>query len=202
MLGPRTSTHSLNSFFSSIMQCRMWSNNSTIVTPSRNYARLSVSIKKPQIIIKPPVLPENLHMGTLKPIPGSRRERQRVGRGIASSGRTCGRGNAGQNSRSGGQRCRGFIGGQTPLHLSVRKIGKPPRSKLAIDPMLVSLGRIQAMIDNGRVDPKKPISLRELYKGGINFGWEGIKVCARVLDAYFYSHSHLCGFPPSYSFSL
>lgn len=81
------------------------------------------------------------------------------------------------------------------MHLSVRKIGRPPKSKLAIEPVLVSLGRIQAMIDNGRLDPTKPIGLAELYKGGINFGWEGIKVCARVQHPFIQSLPAPCPFP-------
>jgi len=58
----------------------------------------------------------------LSPNPGSRRPRKRVGRGPGSGlGKTAGRGQDGQKSRSGGQIRRDFEGGQMPL---VRRIPK------------------------------------------------------------------------------
>lgn len=52
----------------------------------------------------------------LAPAPGSRKERNRVGRGPSSgNGKTSGRGHKGQNSRSGGGVRPGFEGGQNPL---------------------------------------------------------------------------------------
>lgn len=65
----------------------------------------------------------SLHIGQLSPAPGSTRPKKRVGRGRASGGRFCGRGAAGQKSRSGAGFPRGFIGGQTPLHISTPKYG-------------------------------------------------------------------------------
>jgi large subunit ribosomal protein L15 len=53
----------------------------------------------------------------LKPNPGSRRQRKRIGRGMGSgTGKTSGRGHKGQWSRSGAHSKRGFEGGQMPLH--------------------------------------------------------------------------------------
>lgn len=53
----------------------------------------------------------------LKPAPGSRRERKRVGRGTGSgTGKTAGRGTKGQNSRTGGGVRPGFEGGQNPIY--------------------------------------------------------------------------------------
>ncbi|MGY3778358.1 50S ribosomal protein L15 [Isobaculum melis] len=60
----------------------------------------------------------------LKPAEGSRKERNRVGRGTSSgNGKTSGRGQKGQNSRSGGGVRLGFEGGQTPLFRRVPKRG-------------------------------------------------------------------------------
>jgi large subunit ribosomal protein L15 len=60
----------------------------------------------------------------LKPAEGSRKERNRVGRGIGSgNGKTAGRGTKGQNSRSGGGVRLGFEGGQTPLFQRLPKRG-------------------------------------------------------------------------------
>ncbi len=60
----------------------------------------------------------------LKPAEGSRKERNRVGRGIGSgNGKTAGRGTKGQKSRSGGGVRLGFEGGQTPLFQRLPKRG-------------------------------------------------------------------------------
>lgn len=54
----------------------------------------------------------------------ARKKKARVGRGPGSgSGKTCGRGQKGQKSRSGGKIKRGFEGGQTPLHRRLPKFG-------------------------------------------------------------------------------
>ncbi|MFC4323820.1 50S ribosomal protein L15 [Litchfieldia salsa] len=60
----------------------------------------------------------------LKPTEGSRKERNRVGRGTGSgNGKTAGRGHKGQNARSGGGVRPGFEGGQTPLFQRLPKRG-------------------------------------------------------------------------------
>jgi large subunit ribosomal protein L15 len=63
-------------------------------------------------------------MNTLKPGPGSRRPRLRVGRGAsAGQGKTCGRGVKGQRARKGGYHKVGFEGGQMPLQRRLPKVG-------------------------------------------------------------------------------
>ena len=58
----------------------------------------------------------------LKPVPGARHSKKRLGRGIGSGlGKTAGRGTKGQNSRSGGGTRPGFEGGQLPLLQSLPK---------------------------------------------------------------------------------
>ena len=65
-----------------------------------------------------------MKLSTLKPAPGSRKNRKRVGRGPGSgTGKTSGRGEKGQKSRSGYSAKRGFEGGQMPLHRRVPKRG-------------------------------------------------------------------------------
>jgi large subunit ribosomal protein L15 len=59
----------------------------------------------------------------LKPAPGSRKERIRVGRGIsAGKGKTAGRGTKGQKARAGGKIPSWFEGGQTPAHIRLPKL--------------------------------------------------------------------------------
>ena len=63
-------------------------------------------------------------LNELKPNPGARHSKKRVGRGQASGqGKTAGRGSKGQNSRSGGGVRPGFEGGQLPLFMRIPKRG-------------------------------------------------------------------------------
>jgi large subunit ribosomal protein L15 len=63
-------------------------------------------------------------LNELKPAPGSKKERKRVGRGVGSGmGKTSTRGQTGQNSRSGGGKGPGFEGGQMPLSRRLPKRG-------------------------------------------------------------------------------
>jgi large subunit ribosomal protein L15 len=74
-----------------------------------------------------------MRLNTLKPAPGSKKSRLRVGRGIGSgSGKTAGRGHKGQKARSGGYHKVGFEGGQMPLQRRVPKRGFTPMSRDAV----------------------------------------------------------------------
>lgn len=65
-----------------------------------------------------------MDLHTLKPAPGSKKTRKRVGRGSGSGlGKTSGRGHKGQGSRSGFSMRPGFEGGQMPLHRRLPKFG-------------------------------------------------------------------------------
>jgi large subunit ribosomal protein L15 len=65
-----------------------------------------------------------MELSKLKPKKGSRHARKRVGRGPGSGhGKTAGRGEKGQKSRTGFSRMRGFEGGQMPLHRRLPKRG-------------------------------------------------------------------------------
>lgn len=65
-----------------------------------------------------------MRLNDIGPAEGSRKEKNRVGRGIGSgSGKTCGRGHKGQKARAGGFHKVGFEGGQMPLQRRVPKFG-------------------------------------------------------------------------------
>jgi large subunit ribosomal protein L15 len=65
-----------------------------------------------------------MRLNTMKPAPGARRARLRVGRGAsAGQGKTCGRGTKGQRARKGGYHKVGFEGGQMPLQRRMPKVG-------------------------------------------------------------------------------
>lgn len=62
-------------------------------------------------------------LNQLAPAKGATRSATRVGRGMGSKGKTCGRGHKGQKSRSGGGVRVGFEGGQNPYHARLPKRG-------------------------------------------------------------------------------
>lgn len=65
-----------------------------------------------------------MKLSTLKPAPGIRKNRKRIGRGIGSgTGKTSGKGQKGQKSRSGGSPHPWFEGGQMPLQRRLPKRG-------------------------------------------------------------------------------
>jgi large subunit ribosomal protein L15 len=65
-----------------------------------------------------------MELNDIKPAPGSKKNRRRVGRGIGSGlGKTAGRGHKGQKARAGGFHKVGFEGGQMPLQRRLPKRG-------------------------------------------------------------------------------
>jgi large subunit ribosomal protein L15 len=73
---------------------------------------------------------ERIGLHSLKPAPGSRKERKRVGRGEGSgTGKTAGRGQKGYGSRSGAKDRTRFEGGQMPIHMRMRKLRGPHMKK-------------------------------------------------------------------------
>jgi large subunit ribosomal protein L15 len=73
---------------------------------------------------------ERIGLHSLKPAPGSRRPRKRIGRGEGSgTGKTSGRGQKGAGSRSGSKDRARFEGGQMPIHMRMRKLRGPHMKK-------------------------------------------------------------------------
>ena len=88
----------------------------------------------------------------LKPAQGSRKTRNRVGRGSSSgNGKTAGRGQKGQKARSGGNIRSGFEGGQTPLFRRLPKRGFTNIN--AKEYALVNLDQLNVFEDGAEVTP-------------------------------------------------
>ena len=110
--------------------------------------------------------------------PGARKERMRVGRGIGSGkGKTSGRGQKGQKSRSG-VAIKGFEGGQMPLHMRLPKRGfNNPFGK---DYAEVNLGMVQKFIDEKKLDAKKDIDHAALKAAGLaRGGKDGVRLLGK-----------------------
>lgn len=92
----------------------------------------------------------NLH--ELSPAPGSKRSAVRVGRGLGSGlGKTSGKGQKGQKSRSGGVKRPGFEGGQKPLYLRLPKRGF--HNKFGVEYAEVNVVSLNCFEDGTVVDP-------------------------------------------------
>jgi large subunit ribosomal protein L15 len=75
---------------------------------------------------------EALGLHSLAPAPGAKRDRKRVGRGHGSGhGKTSGRGHKGYGSRAGAKDRTRFEGGQTPIHMRMRKL-RGPNKKMSM----------------------------------------------------------------------
>ena len=108
----------------------------------------------------------NLH--TLSNTPGAKKSRKRVGRGESSGqGRTAGKGNKGQMSRTGHKHKAHFEGGQMPLIRRIPKRGFTSPNRVVYDAL--NIGELvlsikgditpEALIKAGRVDGKSPIKI-------------------------------------------
>jgi large subunit ribosomal protein L15 len=110
--------------------------------------------------------------------PGARKSRVRVGRGIGSGvGKTAGRGQKGQKSRSG-VAIRGFEGGQMPLHMRIPKRGfnNPFRKDYAE----VNLVTLQRAVDDGKIAAGAVLDGAALVEAGvISHARDGIRLLAK-----------------------
>jgi large subunit ribosomal protein L15 len=119
-----------------------------------------------------------MKLNEIKDNAGARQDRLRVGRGIGSGvGKTAGRGQKGQKSRSGVS-IKGFEGGQMPLHMRLPKRGfnKPNRSEWSE----VNTGALQRAVDAGRLDASKPVDVAALQAAGlINQARDGVRLLGK-----------------------
>ena len=129
---------------------------------------------------------ERIGLHNLKPAPGSRRPRKRVGRGEGSgTGKTSGRGQKGYGSRSGAKRRVRFEGGQNPIHMRMRKLRGPHMKKsMPFEPFRthtqpVNIGDLEARFDDGvevtlealhahGLATKKGVPVKILARGELN----------------------------------
>jgi large subunit ribosomal protein L15 len=119
-----------------------------------------------------------MKLNDIRDNPGARKGRTRVGRGIGSGlGKTAGRGQKGQKSRSG-VAIKGFEGGQMPLHMRLPKRGfnQPNRLRFAV----VNLGTLQAAVEAGRIADGATLDGEGLKAAGlVTHTRDGVRLLAR-----------------------
>jgi large subunit ribosomal protein L15 len=124
---------------------------------------------------------EEIGLHNLKPKPGSRKPRKRIGRGEGSGlGKTSGRGHKGAGSRSGRKRKAGYEGGQNPIHMRMRKLRGPhkkqsmPFENFRTKTQPVNLSDLEERFDSGA--EVTPASLKEK---GLATRKDPVKILAR-----------------------
>jgi large subunit ribosomal protein L15 len=117
-----------------------------------------------------------MKLNTIKPGPGSKKVRLRVGRGAsAGQGKTCGRGVKGQRARKGGYHKVGFEGGQMPLQRRLPKFGFRSRmARRVAEVRLSELSKLKGeMIDLGTLKeanlvPADTLHAKIVLSGGVS----------------------------------
>ncbi|OLC37952.1 MAG: 50S ribosomal protein L15 [Candidatus Rokubacteria bacterium 13_1_40CM_4_69_5] len=106
-----------------------------------------------------------MRLDELRPAPGAKKRRKRVGRGPGSGhGKTSGKGHKGHKARSGGGKAGGFEGGQMPLYRRLPKRGFRPhggQDRYAI----VNLKALATFAANAVVDPESLVKARLIKNG-------------------------------------
>lgn len=101
----------------------------------------------------------------LKPNPGSKHRRKRLGSGESSGlGKTCGKGHKGQKARSGATIRPGFEGGQMPLHRRLPKKGFS-NAAFARKVAAVNVGRLESVFADGDTVDEESLAAKGLVKG-------------------------------------
>ena len=121
---------------------------------------------------------KDMKLNEIRDNKGARKSRVRVGRGIGSGvGKTAGRGQKGQKSRSGVS-VFGFEGGQMPLHMRIPKRGF--NNIFAKDYAEVNLGAIQRLVDDKKLDAKAVIDHAALKAAGVaRGGKDGVRILGK-----------------------
>ena len=103
----------------------------------------------------------DIFLHNLRPDPGARRGKKRVGRGEGSGvGKTSGRGHKGSKQRSGGRISPRYEGGQMPLHMRLPKLRGPlAKTAMPIGPFRtymtpVNLSRLAVFAEGEVVSPE------------------------------------------------
>jgi large subunit ribosomal protein L15 len=124
---------------------------------------------------------EEIGLHNLKPKPGSKKPRKRIGRGEGSGlGKTSGRGHKGAGSRSGRKRKAGYEGGQNPIHMRMRKLRGPhkkqsmPFENFRTKTQPVNLADLEERFDSGA-----EVTIETLKEKGLATRKDPVKILAR-----------------------
>ena len=133
---------------------------------------------------------DSLQMHDLRPAPGAKKARTRVGRGEGSKGKTSGRGTKGTKARY--QVRPGFEGGQLPLYMRLPKL-RGFRNPFKVEFQVVNLDKVaelfpkggevtvEALVEKGAVRRNRPVKV--LGTGDISaaYTFKGVRASASAV---------------------
>ena len=120
-----------------------------------------------------------LKLHHLRPAPGAKTAKTRVGRGEASKGKTAGRGTKGTKARY--QVPAAFEGGQMPIHMRLPKL-KGFKNRFKVEFQVVNAGRLAELFpDGGTVGPDELVAAGAVRRGALvkvlgNGDLSGVKI--------------------------
>ncbi|MBV7411646.1 50S ribosomal protein L15 [Dermabacteraceae bacterium P13115] len=106
---------------------------------------------------------EPLKLHDLRPAPGAKTKKTRVGRGEASKGKTAGRGTKGTKARY--QVPVGFEGGQMPLHMRLPKL-RGFTNPFRVEYQVVNLDKLQQLFPEGGKVTVEDLVAKGAVRGG------------------------------------
>jgi large subunit ribosomal protein L15 len=112
---------------------------------------------------------EAVGLHSLKPAPGSKKDRKRIGRGHGSGhGKTSGRGHKGYGSRAGAKDRARFEGGQNPIHMRMRKLrGANKKMSMPFEPFRTHTQPVNVCDLERRFDDGAAVDLAALKAAGL-----------------------------------
>lgn len=124
---------------------------------------------------------EEIGLHSLKPKPGSRKPRKRIGRGEGSGlGKTSGRGHKGAGARAGRKRKAGYEGGQNPIHMRMRKLRGPHMKKsMPFENFRTKTQPVNLADLDERFDAGAEVTLESLKEKGLAKRSDPVKILAR-----------------------
>jgi large subunit ribosomal protein L15 len=123
---------------------------------------------------------QEIGLHTLKPKPGSRRPRKRIGRGEGSRGKTAGRGHKGYGSRSGAKKKAGYEGGQNPIHMRMRKLRGPhKKTSMPFESFRTATQPVNVADLEDRFDAGAEVNPATLREKGLAKRSDPVKILAR-----------------------
>jgi large subunit ribosomal protein L15 len=125
--------------------------------------------------------PEEIGLHSLRPKPGSRKARKRLGRGKGSgTGKTAGRGHKGAGARSGAKAKPGYEGGQNPIHMRMRKLRGPHKKmSMPFEPFRTHTQPVNVADLDARFDAGAEVTPETLKAAGLATRNHPVKVLGR-----------------------
>lgn len=124
---------------------------------------------------------EEIGLHNLKPKPGSKRPRKRLGRGEGSGlGKTSGRGHKGAGSRAGAKQKANYEGGQNPIHMRMRKLRGPHKKQsMPFENFRTKTQPVNLADLDARFDADAEVNPASLKEKGLATRKDPIKILAR-----------------------